>query len=159
MDSFSKFLKTPTGFAGINDVNDVNTSKIDDTESFWFAEVLKYLCVFFPLLYIMFNDRGIRIFRYLTFDDPNHISLDNCAYISIPNPYFHQRISNTMCNSIVVFNTECHPFKAPPAKDVYGTATGGIKSPTSPFSLQQGAPLPAISPNAKLPQAIKVPSQ
>ena len=29
-------------------------------ESFWFAEVLKYL--------------------YLTFDDPNHINLDNCAY-------------------------------------------------------------------------------
>jgi mannosyl-oligosaccharide alpha-1,2-mannosidase len=43
VDSFNKFLKTPTGFAGIDDVNDVKTTKIDDTESFWFAEVLKYL--------------------------------------------------------------------------------------------------------------------
>jgi len=43
VNSFNKFLKTPTGFAGIYDVNDVNTSKVDDTESFWFAEVLKYL--------------------------------------------------------------------------------------------------------------------
>jgi hypothetical protein len=48
VDSFNTFLKTPTGFAGINDVDDVHTRKIDDTESFWFAEVLKYLWVFFP---------------------------------------------------------------------------------------------------------------
>lgn len=41
--SFQTFLKTPTGYAGINDVNDLNTTKIDDTESFWYAEVLKYL--------------------------------------------------------------------------------------------------------------------
>lgn len=46
VDSFNKFLKTPTGFAGIDDVNDVKTTKIDDTESFWFAEVLKYLLGF-----------------------------------------------------------------------------------------------------------------
>lgn len=75
--SFNKFLSTPTGFAGINDVNNPTTTKIDETESFWFAEVLKYL--------------------YLTFDDPNRISLDN-----------------------YVFNTEAHPFLAPPAKAVYG---------------------------------------
>lgn len=41
--SFERFLKTPTGYAGINDINNINTTKIDDTESFWFAEVLKYL--------------------------------------------------------------------------------------------------------------------
>lgn len=76
--SFQTFLKTPTGYAGINDVNDLNTTKIDDTESFWYAEVLKYL--------------------YLTFDDPEHISLDH-----------------------YVFNTEGHPFIAPPAKPTYGT--------------------------------------
>jgi len=75
--SFIKYLSTPTGFAGINDVNNRTTTKIDETESFWFAEVLKYL--------------------YLTFDDPNHISLDN-----------------------YVFNTEAHPFLAPPAEPVYG---------------------------------------
>ena len=43
--SFKTYLQTPetSGFAGLNDVNDVNSDKIDDQESFWFAEVLKYL--------------------------------------------------------------------------------------------------------------------
>lgn len=44
--SFTTYLNTSTGFAGITDVNNVNTAKIDETQSFWFAEVLKYLCVF-----------------------------------------------------------------------------------------------------------------
>ncbi|KAG5328451.1 hypothetical protein C0989_010428, partial [Termitomyces sp. Mn162] len=43
--SFDKFLQTPTGYAGINDVNNVANGLVDDTESFWFAEVLKYLSV------------------------------------------------------------------------------------------------------------------
>ncbi|KAI0277917.1 seven-hairpin glycosidase [Russula aff. rugulosa BPL654] len=76
--SFNKYLSTPTGFAGINDVNSRNTTQIDETESFWFAEVLKYL--------------------YLTFDDPNRISLDK-----------------------YVFNTEAHPLMAPDAKSSYGS--------------------------------------
>ncbi|KAG6896909.1 hypothetical protein C0992_005311 [Termitomyces sp. T32_za158] len=99
--SFNKFLQTPTGYAGINDVNNVANGLIDDTESFWFAEVLKYL--------------------YLTFDDPNHISLDE-----------------------YVFNTEAHPFKAPPAKSTYGTNT---ILPGKPFKVQSGPPLPVISPS------------
>jgi mannosyl-oligosaccharide alpha-1,2-mannosidase len=41
--SFNRSLSTPTGFAGIYDVNNRSTKKIDETESFWFAEVLKYL--------------------------------------------------------------------------------------------------------------------
>jgi mannosyl-oligosaccharide alpha-1,2-mannosidase len=41
--SFNKYLSTSTGFAGIYDVNSCNTTQIDETESFWFAEVLKYL--------------------------------------------------------------------------------------------------------------------
>ncbi|THH11407.1 hypothetical protein EW146_g8052 [Bondarzewia mesenterica] len=105
VSSFQRFLQTPTGYAGINDVNNVNTTKIDDIESFWFAEVLKYL--------------------YLTFDDPNHISLDG-----------------------FVFNTEAHPFIAPPAKSSYGT---GIITTSSlqPFVVQSGA-LPAVSPDSHL---------
>ncbi|KAG6901597.1 hypothetical protein C0995_010157 [Termitomyces sp. Mi166 len=99
--SFNKFLQTPTGYAGINDVNNVANGLVDDTESFWFAEVLKYL--------------------YLTFDDPNHISLDE-----------------------YVFNTEAHPFKAPSAKPVYGTNT---ILPGKPFKVQSGPPLPAVSPS------------
>ncbi|KAI0044946.1 glycoside hydrolase family 47 protein, partial [Auriscalpium vulgare] len=110
--SFNKFLKKPTGFVGLNDVNDITTSTdnaIDETESFWFAEVLKYL--------------------YLTFDDPNHISLDN-----------------------FVFNTEAHPFIAPPAKATYGSGATPTK-PTKPFTVRPG-PLPAISPDARLPTPI-----
>jgi mannosyl-oligosaccharide alpha-1,2-mannosidase len=41
--SFNKYLSTSTGFAGINDVNSRNSTQIDETESFWFAEALKYL--------------------------------------------------------------------------------------------------------------------
>ncbi|KAF8496532.1 glycoside hydrolase [Russula emetica] len=76
--SFNRYLSTPTGFTGIYDVNNSTIPRVDETQSFWFAEVLKYL--------------------YLTFDDPNHISLDD-----------------------YVFNTEAHPFMAPPAKDSYGS--------------------------------------
>jgi len=43
VDSFNKYLSAGTGFAGIYDVNSRNSTKIDETESFWFAEVLKYL--------------------------------------------------------------------------------------------------------------------
>ncbi|ETW77967.1 glycoside hydrolase family 47 protein [Heterobasidion irregulare TC 32-1] len=108
--SFERFLKTPTGYAGINDINNINTTKIDDTESFWFAEVLKYL--------------------YLTFDDPNHISLDD-----------------------YVFNTEAHPFIAPPAKSTYGTGIDATVS-LKPFAVLSGD-LPAISPDAHLPIPLK----
>ena len=41
--SFNGHLSTSTGFAGIYDVNDLTTPWVDETESFWFAEVLKYL--------------------------------------------------------------------------------------------------------------------
>ncbi|KAG2134864.1 glycoside hydrolase family 47 protein [Suillus clintonianus] len=102
--SFQKYLSTTVAYTGIYDVNNVDSAKIDDMESFWFAEVLKYL--------------------YLTFDDPDHISLDE-----------------------YVFNTECHPFKAPSAKENYGSGTGPHPVPWQPFSPESpSAPLPAISP-------------
>ncbi|KAI0296399.1 glycoside hydrolase family 47 protein [Russula brevipes] len=41
--SFNTYLFTPTGYAGIYNVDDRSTNKIDETQSFWFAEVLKYL--------------------------------------------------------------------------------------------------------------------
>ncbi|KAK7440969.1 hypothetical protein VKT23_016746 [Stygiomarasmius scandens] len=105
-DSFRKFLRVDSGgYSGINDVDDANINKggrIDDTESFWFAEVLKYL--------------------YLTFDDPDHISLDK-----------------------FVFNTEAQPFEAPPAKPVYGS--GSPLPPKGPYVMKVAdIPLPAISP-------------
>ncbi|KAF7366880.1 alpha-1,2-Mannosidase [Mycena sanguinolenta] len=93
IDSFNKFLPATVAFAGLNDVNSADGGLIDDMESFWFAEVLKYL--------------------YLTFDDPTHISLDD-----------------------YVFNTECQPFKAPPALDSY--AGSGQLIETKPFVVQSG---------------------
>jgi len=99
--SFNKFLPATVAFAGLNDVNNFSAGLIDITESFWFAEVLKYL--------------------YLTFDDPAHISLDD-----------------------YVFNTECHPLKAPPALNSYGS---GAFVPAKPFKAHTtNKPLPAISP-------------
>ncbi|KAJ6541128.1 glycoside hydrolase family 47 protein [Mycena sp. CBHHK59/15] len=107
--SFNRFLPATVAFAGLNDVNSRNGGLIDDMESFWFAEVLKYL--------------------YLTFDDPEHISLDD-----------------------YVFNTECQPFKAPPALSSY--AGSGKLIPQKPFTTQSGQ-LPAISPNPNLPVPLK----
>ncbi|KAJ7243612.1 glycoside hydrolase family 47 protein [Mycena haematopus] len=91
IDSFNEFLPATVAFAGLNDVNGAEGGLIDDMESFWFAEVLKYL--------------------YLTFDDPTHISLDD-----------------------YVFNTECQPFKAPPALDSY--AGSGKLIQAKPFVVQ-----------------------
>ncbi|KIM65092.1 glycoside hydrolase family 47 protein [Scleroderma citrinum Foug A] len=76
--SFDKYLRTSVAYTGIDNVDDTNSTRTDEMESFWFAETLKYL--------------------YLTFDDPEHISLDN-----------------------YVFNTEAHPFMAPAALSDYGS--------------------------------------
>ncbi|KAG2363458.1 glycoside hydrolase family 47 protein [Suillus spraguei] len=102
--SFKKYLPANVAYAGIYDVNNVDSDKVDDMESFWFAEVLKYL--------------------YLTFDDPSHISLDE-----------------------YVFNTECHPFKAPPAKSNYGSDSPHIVHPS--HSPRERTPA-SCSPTSKL---------
>ncbi|KAJ6468780.1 seven-hairpin glycosidase [Mycena sanguinolenta] len=103
--SFNKFLPTTVAFACLNDVNNPSAGLIDDMESFWFAEVLKYL--------------------YLTFDDPNHISLDT-----------H------------VWNTECHPLIAPPALSSYQGS--GSLIPPKPFTTPTTiAPRPLVSPKSQ----------
>ncbi|KAF8656303.1 hypothetical protein AX16_002605 [Volvariella volvacea WC 439] len=66
IDSINKYLTVNEAYSGIWDVNNVNSDKIDDMESFWFAEVLKYL--------------------YLTFDDPSHISLDEWVFNTEAHP-------------------------------------------------------------------------
>lgn len=101
LDSFMYYLEVPSSYAGIDDVDATDSAFIDDMQSFWFAEVLKYL--------------------YLTFDDPSNISLDD-----------------------YVFNTEAHPFKAPPAKPVYGSGTPLSTNPSA-FKSTSG-PLPEVSP-------------
>jgi len=45
VESFIKYLKTDTGYTGLYNVNKSTDGRFDDTESFWFAEVLKYLYV------------------------------------------------------------------------------------------------------------------
>ncbi len=59
IESINSHLRTPTGsYAPIENVDSTSSDFIDDLESFWFAETLKYL--------------------YLIFDDPDHISIDKC---------------------------------------------------------------------------------
>jgi mannosyl-oligosaccharide alpha-1,2-mannosidase len=41
--SFEKYLPSTVAYAGISDVNSVTSAQIDDVQSFWLAEVLKYL--------------------------------------------------------------------------------------------------------------------
>ncbi|EKM77282.1 hypothetical protein AGABI1DRAFT_115219 [Agaricus bisporus var. burnettii JB137-S8] len=64
--SFETYLAVNDAYAPILDVNDPNSMKIDDLESFWFAETLKYL--------------------YLTFDDPSHFSLDEYIFTTEAHP-------------------------------------------------------------------------
>ncbi|KAG5652802.1 hypothetical protein H0H81_003632 [Sphagnurus paluster] len=67
VESFNKYLSANGAFAGLYDVNNIMSRKVDDMESFWFAEVLKYL--------------------YLTFDDPGHISLDQYVFNTEAHPF------------------------------------------------------------------------
>jgi mannosyl-oligosaccharide alpha-1,2-mannosidase len=43
LKSFQKYLPATVAYTGLYDVNDRGSTQIDDMESFWFAEVLKYL--------------------------------------------------------------------------------------------------------------------
>ena len=90
--------------------------------------------------------RGLLIaYRYLMFDDPSHISLDECTSSA---PRIVECLAHVASG---VFNTEAHPFKAPAAKSVYGT--GFQPEPSKPFTKFAGPVVtPAVSPIAALPQ-------
>ncbi len=45
VDSFKNYLSATVAYDGIYDVDSTSSDKVDDMESFWFAEVLKYLWV------------------------------------------------------------------------------------------------------------------
>ena len=128
--SFQKYLKTPNidAFAPINNVNAADGGGfINDMESFWFAEVLKYL--------------------YLTFDDPTHISLDECRFFYFFSAVVEGVIADAPMSD--VFNTEAHPYIAPAAKSSYGS--GQLYPESSvPFKTNPGI-LPLVSPAAKIP--------
>jgi len=59
-------------------------------------------------------------YLYLTFDDPGNVSLDD-----------------------YVFNTECHPFKAPTALAQYGS--GKLKAPSQQPMKTVAGPAPMVS--------------
>ncbi|KAL0959972.1 hypothetical protein HGRIS_011634 [Hohenbuehelia grisea] len=67
IESINKFLSVNGAFAGIEDVDAEDTKRTDIMESFWFAEVLKYL--------------------YLTFDDPSRMSLDEYVFNTEAQPF------------------------------------------------------------------------
>ncbi|KAF5311116.1 hypothetical protein D9619_007982 [Psilocybe cf. subviscida] len=74
--SFQMYLRDPSGgYGGFIDVNNQKAARIDDTTSFWFAEVLKYL--------------------YLTFDDPSRFSLDNYVFNTEAHPLMVSAAPNT----------------------------------------------------------------
>jgi len=45
IQNINKYLSVNNTYAGIEDVSSANSNKINDMESFWFAETLKYLYV------------------------------------------------------------------------------------------------------------------
>ena len=127
--SLETHLKTSSvAYAPINNVNSAGGGGfIDDMESFWFAEVLKYL--------------------YLTFDDPTHISLDECRFFYFFSAVVEGVIADAPMSD--VFNTEAHPYIAPAAKSSYGS--GQLYPESSvPFKTNPGI-LPLVSPAAKIP--------
>ncbi|KAF8739758.1 glycosyl hydrolase 47 family, partial [Rhizoctonia solani] len=67
LESIKKYCTPGVGVAGINDIRSTNSTYIDQTESFFFAEVIKYI--------------------YLTFDDPNKFSLDKYVFNTEAHPF------------------------------------------------------------------------
>ncbi|KAF8739874.1 glycosyl hydrolase 47 family, partial [Rhizoctonia solani] len=104
LESIKKYCRPGVAVGGIWDVRSTNSSYINHTESFFFAEVMKYI--------------------YLTFDDPEKFSLDK-----------------------YVFNTEAHPFEAPPPLQSF--------QPTQ--EAKMGGHLPSTPWTGKVPQISNVP--
>ncbi|EJT98306.1 seven-hairpin glycosidase [Dacryopinax primogenitus] len=67
LDSVTTYLKANAGYAGLNDVTNPSAGMIDDMESFFSAETLKYL--------------------YLTFSPFDKISLDEYVFNTEAHPY------------------------------------------------------------------------
>ncbi|CEL60910.1 putative mannosyl-oligosaccharide alpha-1,2-mannosidase 1B OS=Neosartorya fumigata (strain CEA10 / CBS 144,89 / FGSC A1163) GN=mns1B PE=3 SV=1 [Rhizoctonia solani AG-1 IB] len=67
LESIKKYCTPGVGVAGINDVRSQNSTYIDHTESFFFAEVIKYI--------------------YLTFDEPEKYSLDKYVFNTEAHPF------------------------------------------------------------------------
>ncbi|PWN32390.1 seven-hairpin glycosidase [Meira miltonrushii] len=66
-NSIIKYCKAPAALASISQVNNTQTTQINDSESFLYAELFKYL--------------------FLIFDDPNVISLDTYVFNTEAHPF------------------------------------------------------------------------
>lgn len=78
-------------------------------------------------------------YSYLTFDDPSHISLNDCEYFMTSQP----ELKAELCSIPDVFNTEAHPFMAPAAKSTYGS--GQLQPSTTGSFVNQPGPIPQPS--------------
>lgn len=65
--SLVKYCKAPASLAAIDDVTNVNTKQLDDSESFLYAELFRYL--------------------YLTFASPDTLSLDKYVFNTEAHPF------------------------------------------------------------------------
>jgi mannosyl-oligosaccharide alpha-1,2-mannosidase len=70
-ESVIKVTKTDIAHSAINDVTVADTGKMDNMESFWLAETLKYY--------------------YLVFDEVDHISLDDWVFNTEAHPFRRPR--------------------------------------------------------------------
>ncbi|KAI0942114.1 hypothetical protein AcW1_009570 [Taiwanofungus camphoratus] len=91
LNSFLTYLPAPAAYAGIDDVDATDSAFIDDMQSFWFAEVLKYL--------------------FLTFDDPSNYSLDDYVFNTEAHP-FKAPAAKPVYGSGSLLNTNPSSFKA-----------------------------------------------
>lgn len=141
-ESFREHLRvTGGGYAGLWDVDDVKRGQIDDTESFWYAEVLKYLYVFLCSLL----DGEMNFFSL----KGTSRSMTRQRSVSINVSFCLSLILLILILPIIldVFNTEAHPFRVPPAPEDGTYGTGTILDPKQSASfVPMSGPLPAVSP-------------
>lgn len=119
LESIKKYCNASTGIAGINDVRSTNSGYIDQTESFFFAEVMKYI--------------------YLTFAEPDVIHLDKYVVRS-----FSLRKHNHFKGVCFQINTEAHPLEAPAELSSYQPPSRAALGGHLPSETWSGA-IPQIS--------------
>lgn len=86
-ESINDVTKAEYGYSAIGDVTDPESYHLDEMESFWTAETLKYF--------------------YLLFSPSSLISLDEYVLL-VP-----RAISTSVSANLHSRNTEAHPFKRP----------------------------------------------
>lgn len=102
LESIKKYCRPGTGVAGFNDVRSTSSGYIDHTESFFFAEVMKYI--------------------YLTFANPNVINLDKYVINTEAHPF----------EAPAALSTYQPPVKAPVGEQLPSKTWTGVVPEISP---------------------------